>query len=86
MDEKEKTAQPVPYVVFEGEMTRRERTERRLWIVIILQIVIMSLMVAFYVWHESQYTDEIITQEVTQDADNGTNQFVGGDYYGSTDH
>lgn len=32
---------PVSYVVFEGEMTRMERTNHRLWILCILLLVVL---------------------------------------------
>lgn len=43
-----------------------ERTIKRLWIVILVQILVMVGMATFYIWHESQYVDyeEAITQEV----------------------
>lgn len=43
-----------------------ERTIKRLWIVILVQIIVMVGMVTFYIWHESQYIDyeETITQAV----------------------
>lgn len=65
-----------------------ERTIKRLWIVILVQILVMVGMVAFYILHESQYTDveETVTQEVTQEAETGNNSFVGGDYYGEANN
>ncbi len=62
-----------------------ERTIKRLWILIILLIVLLFGSNAAWLYYESQFTDEVITQEVTQEADNGTNRFVGGDYYGAAD-
>lgn len=43
-----------------------ERTIKRLWIVILVQILVMVGMVTFYIWHEAQYIDyeKTITQEV----------------------
>ena len=65
-----------------------ERTIKRLWIVILVQILVMVGMVTFYIWHESQYVDveETVTQEVTQEAETGNNSFVGGDYYGEANN
>ena len=62
-----------------------ERTIKRLWIVIILLIVLLVGTNAMWVYYENQYVDEVITQEVTQEADNGINRFVGGDYYGAAE-
>ena len=62
-----------------------ERTIKRLWITIILLIVLLFGSNAAWIYYESQFTDEVVTQEVWQEADNGQNSFVGGDYYGTTE-
>lgn len=46
-----------------------ERTIKRLWIVILVQILVMVGMVSFYIWHESQYID--VEETVTQEVDTG---------------
>lgn len=78
----------VSYIVFEGEMTRMERTNHRLWIFCILLLLTLIGTNAGWLFYESQWEpyEETITQEVTQDSsDGGTNKFIGGDYYGETD-
>lgn len=62
-----------------------ERTIKRLWILIILLVVLLFGSNAAWLYYELQFTDEVITQEVTQEADNGINRFVGGDYYGAAE-
>lgn len=78
---------PVPHWAYEVEQAHRERTERRLWIVILVLIAALIGSNAAWIWYESQFEDvTTTTQEVTQEADNGENHFVGGDYYyGPTD-
>ena len=79
----------VPYFVFEGELTRMDRTNKRLWILCICLLVALIVTNAGWIWYESQfeYYEESISQEVMQDArDGGTNRFVGGDYYGEADN
>ena len=77
--------QTIPYIVHEQEMARRERTEKRLWLTIILLICLLVGTNAGWIYYESQFTD-VITQEVVQEADNGNNSFIGGDVYGETDY
>ena len=61
-----------------------ERTIRRFWILtILLAVLLAGSWIGFFVY-ESQF--ETVSQEVKQDADNGTNNFVGGDYYGQSDY
>ena len=70
----------IPYIVHEGDMARQERTIKRLWILCILLIILLCGSNAAWFYHESQYEDVVTTtQEVIQDNDNGTNNFVGGD-------
>ena len=80
------TEQKVPYVVFEGEMTRFERTIKRLWILCILLLVALLATNAGWIYYESQweYFEESTTQEVSQTAESSegsaVNKFIGGDY------
>ena len=62
-----------------------ERTIKRLWIVVILLIVLLVGTNAMWIYHESQYEDATITQDVLQEVsgENSRNYFNGGDYYGS---
>lgn len=79
----------VPYIVHEGDMARLERTNKRLWILSILLVVLLVGSNAGWIWYESQFEDVVTTtetyQDVSQDADNGSNTFVGGDYYGEAE-
>lgn len=62
-----------------------ERTIKRLWTALILLIVLLVGTNAAWLWYESQFVDEVVTEQtVTQEADGGSNSFVGGDYYGET--
>ena len=74
----------VPYIVHEASMARMERHIKRLWITILVLISLLVGTNAAWLYYESQW--ETVYQEVTQEADNGTNNFVGGDVIGETDH
>ena len=81
----------IPFVAHEKEMERKDRTERRLWIIIILLIVLLVGTNGAWIWYESQfetvYQEEYIEQDVEQSADDGgSNNFVGGDYYGDAEN
>ena len=60
-----------------------ERTVKRLWILIILLVVLLFGSNAAWTWYELQWQDVTVMQEVEQDANNGTNNFIGGDFYGA---
>lgn len=61
-----------------------ERMVKRLWITTLILIFMLVGTNAAWLYYESQW--ETIYQEVTQEADNGTNNFVGGDVIGETDY
>lgn len=54
----------IPYYAHEGEMARAERTNKRLWIVILVLIICLVGTNAGWIVYESQFADEVITQEV----------------------
>ena len=74
----------VPYIVHESAMARAERTAKRLWITILTLILLLVCSNCAWIWWNSQW--ETVYQEVTQEADTGTNNFVGGDVIGETDY
>lgn len=78
------SAESVPYIVHESSMARMERQIKRLWITILLLIAMLVVTNGAWILYESQM--ETICQEVTQEADTGTNNFVGGDMIGETDY
>lgn len=81
---KSKQPDSVPYIVHESAMARAERVAKRLWIVIILLIVLLVGSNCAWMWYNSQF--ETIYQEVIQEAETGTNNFVGGDIIGETNN
>ena len=78
------TPENVPYLVHESEMARAERTIKRLWITTLILIFMLVCTNAAWIYFESQW--ETVYQEVVQEADNGTNNFAGGDLVGETDN
>ena len=74
----------VPYVVHESSMARAERQAKRLIAIIILLIVLLVGSNIGWLIYENSFEDYVITQEVEQEADNGENHFIGGDYIGET--
>lgn len=63
-----------------------ERTIKRLWIIIILLVVLLFGTNAAWIVYESQFETIEMSQEVEQDSEgNGTNNFIGGDYYGTSE-
>ena len=64
----------VPYIVHEASMARMERQIKRLWITILVLIFLLVGTNGAWLYYESQL--ETIYQEVTQEADTGTNNEV----------
>lgn len=76
--------------VHEEIMARMERQSKRLFI---LCIIIFSALIATnaaWLIYENQFTDEVITQEITQDtgiggSNNYNGKIIGGDSYGEAE-
>ena len=79
-EELERKPETIPYIVHESALARAERTIKRMWVLVILLIILLTATNAGWIWYESQFED--VYQEVTQDAESGTNTFVFGDHYG----
>lgn len=89
----EQKAVQIPYYVHEGEMTRLDRINCRLWIALIVVILLLVGTNVAWVIYESQFQDEVYTYEVQQDSGDGgqntytgnTVKIMGGDYNGEAD-
>ena len=64
----------VPYIVHESSMARMARQIKRLWITILILIFLLVGTNGAWLYYESQR--ETIYQEVTQEAETGTNNEV----------
>lgn len=82
---KDRRADPVPFIVHESAMARAERTIKRLWIIAIILILLLAGTNGAWIYYESQW-EVVETTEVSQESDgNGTNNYVGGNVYGTAD-
>lgn len=68
----------IPFVAYESELARLERTIKRLWILCIILVVVLVASNSLWIWHESQFEDVATTIEAQQDG-SGTNIVGGGD-------
>lgn len=60
----------IPYIAHEGAMARMERTNRRLWILSIILVLLLAVTNGAWFYYENQFTDETVT--ITQDLDSGS--------------
>lgn len=79
----------IPFVVHEADMERLERSNKRLWVLSILLVLMLVGTNAGWIWYESQFEEvvETTTQEVDQDVDTGdgdTTVIGMGDIYGES--
>jgi len=74
LNDEQKSAQ-IPYYVHEMEMTRLERINKRLWILILIVFLALIGTNAGWIIYESQFQ----TYQIEQEVDNGAgNAFVAG--------
>ena len=90
MENNHNVPETIPYVVHESEAARLERTIKRLFILCLVLIAVAVGTNGYWIWYESQWQDEVITQEIQQDSgEGGTNTYsgkiIGGDYNGEAD-
>ena len=79
MDDNDK--QYIPYIAHEADMARMERSNKRLWILLIIAICLLVATNAAWIAYESQFQ----TVEVSQDVDTGEGDaFVAG--YGDVNY
>lgn len=77
----------VPYVVHESAMARSERHNKRLWIVILVLIGALIGTNLAWILYESQFDVVEESTTITQDNENGYNNYIGNDgdiNYGET--
>jgi hypothetical protein len=65
----------VPYIVFEGEMARHERTIKRLVTLLILTIALLFVSNVAWLWFFNQF--DYSTDTVAQDTTEGDNSYIG---------
>lgn len=77
----ENTKQPanIPYFVHEAEMDRLERANRR-WFVTALIIFLAFIGTnVYWIWYESQFQDQVVTETYTSTADGNSTAIANGD-------
>ncbi len=65
----------IPYIAFEGEMARHERTQKRLVVALVVTVVLLFVSNLAWLWLFSQY--DIETEAVTLDANVGNASYIG---------
>lgn len=78
---------PVEYTVHKDIVAWLQRSNKRLFIIVLVLIALLAASWVGFFIYESQFEDVVITHEVSQDTDSGGNnsysgEIVGGDYYG----
>lgn len=69
----------IPYYAHEGEMNRMERSNKRLWIVIIILIVALLGTNAGWLVYESQFVEETVEMTYSAEADENSNAVINGE-------
>lgn len=68
------------YLSIESALARLDRTNRRLFILCVILILLLLATNIGWLYWENQFEDVVTTIEAQQDG-NGTNTVIGGDYY-----
>ena len=78
----EKEPSNVPYQVLKDFKETAKANSLKWFIICLVLIILLVGSNIGWLVYESQFEEYTITQEVEQDADNGENNFIGGDYNG----
>jgi hypothetical protein len=71
------------YLAIESALARLDRTNRRLFILCIILILLLLATNIGWLYWENQFEDVVVTQDVKSDGDSDVQlQNIGGDYYG----
>ena len=67
----------IPFYAHEGIVARMERSNRRLWILCIILIILLAATNGAWIWNESQFED-VVSTEISQDvnSDDGGNAII----------
>lgn len=75
----------IPITAFEGAMARLERSNKRLWIVVLVLIISLLGTNAGWIYYESQFVTMETTVEQEVDTGDGDATVIGvGDYNGES--
>ena len=83
---KQEAGATVTFAAFESMKTTLERTNKRLWILAIILVILLFGSNAAWIYYESQwevYETSVEAEQYTDDG--GSNYAVAGDMYGKTD-
>lgn len=67
----------IPYIAFESEMARHERSIKRLIVALILTIALLFVSNIAWLWFFNQF--DLLADTVTQDTQDGDNSYIGND-------
>ena len=77
MDKMDEKKEQISLWVHEETVAMMERTIRRLWITTLLLILLLVVTNGAWLWYESQF--EYFTTTVTQENEDGYNNYIGND-------
>lgn len=76
----------IPLIAYERMCTSFEKSNKRQWVCIALLSFLLFATNLLWIIREQQFEAVETTYTVEQDADNGTNNYVGGNYNGETEN
>ena len=71
------TPKDVPYIVHEVAVARLERVIKRMWVLVLSLIILLFVSNAAWILYESQFED--VETTITQENEDGYNNYIGND-------
>ena len=76
------------YMMWESSHARAERTNKRLWVIVLVLIIALVGTNAGWLYYENQFEEVVVTQEIEASADGDSDinlNTIGGDYVGKSE-
>ena len=76
------------YMMWESSHARAERTNKRLWVIVLVLIIALVGTNAGWLYYENQFEEVVVTQEVEASADGDSDinlNTIGSDYVGKSE-
>ena len=71
------TPKDVPYIAHASAVATLERVIKRMWVLVLSLIILLVASNAAWIWYESQY--QTIETTITQENEDGYNNYIGND-------
>jgi hypothetical protein len=75
----------IPYFAHEGDMTRMEQSNKRLFAIVVILIIALILTNEAWFYYENRFKEVVTTAEAEQEIEDGSDYTTGGNFNAETE-